>query len=144
MSQEAESFKKESSAKLADLMKAISIKDLLLKQKDKEIQDLKASFASEKDDILNDAKMCAAASILESMIKMSDEVQAKGHVMESWNAGAWRKKLKLLRGEDADEEDTAGTSGTAKEAGDGEAVKEAEVEKTAVEKDGGAEEVGKV
>ncbi|XP_076925006.1 uncharacterized protein LOC143587658 [Bidens hawaiensis] len=124
MSQDAELSKKEAEAKLADLLKAISIKDLLLKKKDKEISDLKASFESEKNEFLEDAKKCAAASILESMIKMFEEVQAKGHVMESWNSGAWKKKLKVLRGESIEEDATAGTSEVIKDDGTGEGAKE--------------------
>ena len=82
-----------------------------------------------------DAKKCAAASILESMIKMSAEVQAKGYEMPSWNPEAWKKKLALLKGENA-EDDTAGTSGTAQAAA-ADAEKPNDGDKAQVDKEDG-------
>ena len=108
----------------------------MLKKKDKEIVELKASFESEKKELIDDAKQCAAASILESMLKMSSEVQAMGYKMTSWNPDAWRKKLAMLKGENAEEDDTAGTSGLVKVDGvDAEELKDGD--KTEVEKEDG-------
>lgn len=99
------------------------MKTKLYKKIEVELLELKTSSEIEKAELIEDAKKSAATSILESMVKMANEVQAKGFTMDSWNSAAWSKKLKILKGEEVIEVEEAGTSGVAKEAGESEAAK---------------------
>lgn len=126
---------KEAEGRIAELQRAVDTGIKLHKKRENEIMDLKASFEPEKAELIDDAKTSAIISIPESMLKMPEEVKAKGYVMVSWNLAAWAKRLKMLRGEKVEEVEDACTSGATKKTGANEVADAEKKEGDQVESD---------